>query len=463
VADPTKAATAVVFVTPAPTGVAVSPTIATVQNNGVQQFIATEDPFGTIPVVNWSLSGAGCSGASCGTIDSTGKYTAPAIVPNPPTITVSATSVADSSKSGSAAVILGSNPNNAKLNGRYAFLLQGYDGDGSAAFAGSFMADGNGNITAGIADFNFSSAIFVATNLTFAGIYSVGSDNRGSMTLTLANAGAALSGFTQTLSFALDSFASGVAGRGRLVEIDGTDIRGTGVLAKQDPAAFSTAAITGGYAFGFAGTSSTGFPLVVDGRFTAGGGSLTAGQINIYGLGVVFNGAGTPTAALDLPFAGTYQVSANGRGTTVLTFTGQDPGFSNFSLYVISATELFFIEVDTCPGGAICTFKGGISGLALQQSGGPFSANSLNGAAVLHLTRGSVSASDVAVGREIFDGSGTLSSTTDTNNNGLIDSNMAFTGTYAVDADGLGCGVVILADDLQSKPFYLVSPCRRSS
>ncbi len=325
------------------------------------------------------------------------------------------------------------------------------------------MADGNGNITAGIADFNFSSAIFVATNLTFAGIYSVGSDNRGSMTLTLANAGAALSGFTQTLSFALDSFASGVAGRGRLVEIDGTDIRGTGVLAKQDPAAFSTAAITGGYAFGFAGTSSTGFPLVVDGRFTAGGGSLTAGQINIYGLGVVFNGAGTPTAALDLPFAGTYQVSANGRGTTVLTFTGQDPGFSNFSLYVISATELFFIEVDTCPGGAICTFKGGISGLALQQSGGPFSANSLNGAAVLHLTRGSVSASDVAVGREIFDGSGTLSSTTDTNNNGLIDSNMAFTGTYAVDADGLGCGVVILADDLQSKPFYLVSPCRRSS
>src|SRR6266568_3238077 len=200
--------------------VSISPPSAPVQVGLSQQFTGAVRNDPANQGVAWRIGDGTCPATNCGTIDSTGKYTARMIVPNPPTITVSATSVADSSKSGSAAVILGSNPNNAKLNGRYAFLLQGYDGDGSAAFAGSFMADGNGNITAGIADFNFSSAIFVATNLTFAGIYSVGSDNRGSMTLTLANAGAALSGFTQTLSFALDSFASGVAGRGRLVEID---------------------------------------------------------------------------------------------------------------------------------------------------------------------------------------------------------------------------------------------------
>jgi hypothetical protein len=49
--------------------------------------------------VNWSISPA-----SAGSIDSNGKYTAPATVPNPATVTVTATSTADSSKTGMATV-----------------------------------------------------------------------------------------------------------------------------------------------------------------------------------------------------------------------------------------------------------------------------------------------------------------------------------------------------------------------
>lgn len=60
----------------------------------------------TNSAVTWSLSGAGCSGASCGTISSTGLYTAPAIAPNPATVTVRATSVADVSKSASATITI---------------------------------------------------------------------------------------------------------------------------------------------------------------------------------------------------------------------------------------------------------------------------------------------------------------------------------------------------------------------
>jgi hypothetical protein len=52
-------------------------------------------PNGANQGVTWSVAGTGCSGASCGTIDVTGKYTAPASVPDPPTVTVTATSVAD--------------------------------------------------------------------------------------------------------------------------------------------------------------------------------------------------------------------------------------------------------------------------------------------------------------------------------------------------------------------------------
>src|SRR4029077_18582838 len=179
VADASKTATAVVFVTPAPTSIAVSPATATVSTGELQLFVATGDPFGTVPAVSWSVAGSGCNGESCGTIDSTGKYSAPSVAPIPPLVVVTATSVAHSSVSGSAVVTVGSNSDNSKLNGQYAFLLGGYDGDGNVAMAGSFTADGNGNITSGVADYIFSSAIFVATNLTFTGTYSVGPDNRG--------------------------------------------------------------------------------------------------------------------------------------------------------------------------------------------------------------------------------------------------------------------------------------------
>jgi len=460
VADPSKTATAVVFVTPAPTGIAVSPVTAIVPISGIQQFMATGDPFGTVPVVSWSVSGSGCNGASCGTIDSTGKYTAPSTAPNPALVSVTATSVADSSVSGSATVMLGSNPDNSKLSGQYAFLLGGYDGDGNVAMAGSFTADGQGNISQGVADYNFSSAIFVATNLTFTGTYSVGSDNRGSMTITVSSPRVFSSGFGQTFSFSLGSFNGGIATRGRMIELDNEQIWATGILAKQDPTAFSTAAITGGYAFGLSGTAGSGFPLNAIGRFTASGGSLSAGLTDVYGLGLTESGSGTVSAGLRLPFSGVYQVSGNGRGTAVFTFTAQDPAFSNFTFYVVSANELLFIETDTCQSG-ICTFKGGISGEVLQQSGGPFTTASLNGPAVFNLTaagKGTATGGSVAVGQETFDGSGNVTGIKDQNQSGVITSDQTFNGTYAVDTDGLGRGTIALGGVQQS--FYLASPGR---
>ena len=60
--------------------------------------------------VTWSLSGTGCSGATCGTltnVTTTGAtYTAPATAPSPNTVTLKATSVADSTKSSSATITI---------------------------------------------------------------------------------------------------------------------------------------------------------------------------------------------------------------------------------------------------------------------------------------------------------------------------------------------------------------------
>ena len=64
--------------------------------------------------VTWSVTsgvaGSGCSGAACGTIDSSGLYTAPDTAPSPNAISVTATSVADLSQSASASVSITTGP-----------------------------------------------------------------------------------------------------------------------------------------------------------------------------------------------------------------------------------------------------------------------------------------------------------------------------------------------------------------
>jgi hypothetical protein len=94
-----------------PTGVAISPSSATVQTGQVLQFLVLGGYGPQFSVLEgqgfaWRVAGPGCSGASCGTIDATGRYTAPATVPDPAIVTVTARSVVDSTKSLEATVTL---------------------------------------------------------------------------------------------------------------------------------------------------------------------------------------------------------------------------------------------------------------------------------------------------------------------------------------------------------------------
>ena len=57
-------------------------------------------------VISWSVSGSGCSGAACGTISSTGVYTAPSVVPSPAAVQIIATPFADASKAASVPVTI---------------------------------------------------------------------------------------------------------------------------------------------------------------------------------------------------------------------------------------------------------------------------------------------------------------------------------------------------------------------
>ncbi|HVB34643.1 MAG TPA: hypothetical protein VNJ52_09770 [Patescibacteria group bacterium] len=76
------------------TSVSVSPSLTSVILGGTVQFSATvSGPSDT--TVSWSITGSGCSGTACGTIDTSGLYTAPSQIVSPNTVTITATSNAD--------------------------------------------------------------------------------------------------------------------------------------------------------------------------------------------------------------------------------------------------------------------------------------------------------------------------------------------------------------------------------
>lgn len=83
--------------------VRVAPGPVMLNTGAVQQFTAAV--FGSSnTAVAWSVTGSGCRGTRCGTISSAGLYTAPAVVPTPNTVLVTATSLVDGTSSGSTTV-----------------------------------------------------------------------------------------------------------------------------------------------------------------------------------------------------------------------------------------------------------------------------------------------------------------------------------------------------------------------
>jgi hypothetical protein len=91
--------------------ISVAPTAASVAVGNTQQFTATVTGTSNT-AATWSVAG----GAANGAISTTGLYTAPATVPNPPQVTVNATAQADSTKSASATVTVTGPPTSVSVS-----------------------------------------------------------------------------------------------------------------------------------------------------------------------------------------------------------------------------------------------------------------------------------------------------------------------------------------------------------
>jgi hypothetical protein len=91
--------------TPLNVSITISPASASVQVNMAQQFTATVTGTSNT-AVSWSVNGIPGGNSTVGTITSTGLYTAPSNVPNPSTVSVTATAQADTTKSAIANVLI---------------------------------------------------------------------------------------------------------------------------------------------------------------------------------------------------------------------------------------------------------------------------------------------------------------------------------------------------------------------
>src|SRR5208282_2875277 len=107
-ADLTKSATAQLTIT-SDIGIKLAPPNASVELGATQAFHAAITSAGhPDSSVRWSLSGATCP-VSCGSVDLSGNYSAPGVLPAPATATITAQSVADPSKQASAPISITSN------------------------------------------------------------------------------------------------------------------------------------------------------------------------------------------------------------------------------------------------------------------------------------------------------------------------------------------------------------------
>lgn len=409
-ADGVTAASATVTIF-APIVVTVSPTASTLSVNEQAQFRATVTGT-TNTAVTWSVSGAGCSGSSCGSISTAGIYTAPSAIPNPSSVKIKATSQADTSRSATVtATVVASN--NAKLKGKYAFFFTGFDSNGVYEAAGTFTADGNGRVVSGTEDVNNTSA--PSTKMPINGTYTVGNDSRG--VLNIKNSLGA-----NTFRFALNPLGT----KGRFISFDNSGTRGGGVIERQDQTAFDPSVLQGGYALNLTGMNEFGQRIGALGLiFPDGSGFISGSSLDVNEGGNI-----SPTFAT---FNGTYNVDASGRGTTSLQIPGFDGGTFHFAFYVVSANEFLMVSIDPLSGDNPI-----FGGPAELQTGAPFVASSFQGPSVFSLSGSTGYAPQDSVGRMVFDGTDNVVAGIDENSAGLVNIGRTLVGAYSVEINGRG-------------------------
>lgn len=400
-ADPSKSASATVQVVQK-VGVTISPTSAQVVEGQTKQFTASVTGT-TNTAVTWTVSGTGCSGSGCGTISSSGLYTAPDSVPAG--VVVKATSDADNTASASAAVTI------------LAPVIVTVSPTTVIVAAGSQQ----------------TFQVNVAGTTNKAVTWSVsGSGCSGSACGTISSAG------VYTAPGTLPSPATVI------VKATSQAMATASASATVSLVATNNSKLAGQYAFSFTGYDASGSWLAAGSLTADGRGTIIAGQED------VDNMAGPAS----VPLTGTYQVNSDNRGT--------------LTLHSSLGTYTYKIALDALgEKGRLVSFdQTGVRGSGVLKRQDPTAfdpAVFANGYVMALSGEDSYGGRAAALGLIFPDGADFISgSSLDVNDAGSVPSTFAsFSGIYSVDSTGRGTATVIvpgLGSGVLDFAFYVVSP-----
>src|SRR5215472_2465461 len=193
------------IVAPVSVSIAQGVTNNTIVANRTASLVATVSNDLSNAGVDWTVS-CGSPGA-CGAFspahtasEAATTYTAPSAPPSGNTVTITATSTADPTKSAQQPniTVVSAPPPNSLLNGQFVLFLNARNSqNGPFMFGGVVSGNGNGTITGGSFDEADATGNFAASSslrIAAASAYTIGSDGRGQMTLTLNSSAALLGG-----------------------------------------------------------------------------------------------------------------------------------------------------------------------------------------------------------------------------------------------------------------------------
>jgi hypothetical protein len=383
--------------------VTISPTTSNVPVGLTVQFTGVVNGS-TNNNVLWQVNKVTGGNFATGTISTTGLYTAPATIPSPATVTVTAQSVAFMTATGDASVTI------------VAAQVVTVTPAGTTVAAGAtqqFTALVNGQ---------------PGLPITWQVNNVVGGDAAHGTISTSGLYTAPLSP-PPTGQVTITAVAQNVVGSGSA----------TAAIV------YANASLNGSYAFSLTGTDAPPTPglFAIAGSFQAdGAGHITGGLMDWNDPTGVF---------VSVPFSGTYIVGADGRGTANVTanVNGTAVPFV-LGLAVVSNQRAIVTEFDSFGTG---------SGTIDKQTTSAFSTAAISGSYVFNVSGINSSGSPLAAGGVMSASGGVLSGVIDINDNGsgVQHASQVLTGVYSVSANGRGTATLQAPGYFLNYALYVVN------
>jgi hypothetical protein len=300
-----------------------------------------------------------------------------------------------------------------RLNGNYIFSFFGYQNGNQVLEAGSFTADGAGNISKGLMDSNSSTGVH--TKLSFTGTYSLDSTNTGPMTLTIPGLG--------TFSYQLAAPAIGTI---RFIQNGTAGNQGSGVIRKNSSTTpITIAQLASSWTYGGTGTDFAASRYATAGTFTADKqGAWTNLEEDANDNGNVTHNTGGTGKFLTID-------PVTQRGTASMTVNSVT---TNYSFYPVSPSELVMLGTDPVSASAP------LSLFTVLGNPGNWSNSAIHITTVAELQGVGTSNGNAVpyglLGFATFDGNGGLTVSTDENLGGTLSANNYTTATYSVASNG---------------------------